>query len=228
MSTLLVPALTSSIIESIITHPIDFIKIHKQVSQPVVYNLKNLYTGFFIRASGNIPSRTIFLFSQDYIKMKYSFNKYSESIIIPFCAGFSQTLVDTPVEVLKMNQIMKINNNSLYKGFIPHLGRNIIFIFHVYNFRQLSVMDENIVLPNSSYNCFNNALFGAIGGIIGSYVSHPLDTIKTCLQTNKSYKNYKMIDYFKGCHLRASISMINMFISIYVFEHIKKGVYVLG
>jgi hypothetical protein len=213
MTTILLPALLSSIVETTITHPIDVIKIHKQTAQNTIYRFKNLYSGFIPRAAGNIPSRTIFLFSQDYLKQYFDKNNLQyQSITVPLIAGFAQTLVDTPVEVLKMNQIMKIKNNSLYTGFIPHLGRNTIFVLSVYNFRQLS-QDKGYLY---------SALYGAIGGMIGSYISHPLDTIKTCVQTNKDYSNFKIKDYFRGCHLRASISMINMFISLFVFEFIKK------
>ena len=129
---LLYPALVSSIIETSITHPIDVIKIHNQTSQPIIYNFKTLYSGYIPRALGNIPSRTIFLFSQDYLHnyfnttntndntnscyMKnYQVSKNSQSIIIPLFAGFVQTLVDTPIENLKMNKVMKMKNKFSYK-----------------------------------------------------------------------------------------------------------------
>lgn len=223
MTSILYPALISSIIETTITHPIDVIKIHKQTSKPIIYKFNTLYSGYIPRSIGNIPSRTIFLFSQDYLHQYFNnknrqINKNIQSIIIPFIAGFSQTLVDTPVEVLKMNKIMKIKNNLLYKGFIPHFYRNFIFVLCVYNCKQLS-NNTNIQYLNSSTQ---TALFGAAGGLIGSYTSHPLDTIKTCIQTNRNYDNFTIKDFFKGCHLRAGMGMINMFISLYVFELLKK------
>ena len=124
------PALVSSIIETSITHPIDVIKIHKQTSQPILYNFKTLYSGYIPRALGNIPSRTIFLFSQDYLHHYFNksnsntynntdccmknihISKHSQCILIPLIAGFSQTLVDTPVENMKMNQVMKMKNKD--------------------------------------------------------------------------------------------------------------------
>jgi hypothetical protein len=233
MTSILYPALISSIIETTITHPIDVIKIHKQTSKPILYNFNTLYSGYIPRSIGNIPSRTIFLFSQDYLHNYFNnknrqVNKNIQSILIPFIAGFSQTLVDTPVEVLKMNKIMKIKNNLqnnlLYKGFIPHFYRNFIFVLCVYNCKQLSNNKNLQYLQNSSTQSSSTktALFGAVGGIIGSYTSHPLDTIKTCIQTNRNYDNFIMKDFFKGCHLRAGMGMINMFISLYVFELLKK------
>ena len=228
-SNIIYSALISSIVETSITHPIDVIKIHKQTSKPIIYKFNNLYSGFVPRALGNIPSRTMFLFSQDYLQIffnkNYKVNKNIQSFLIPLCVGFSQTLVDTPVEVLKMNKIMKIKNdlktnlknNLLYKGFIPHFGRNFIFVLSVYNFKQLNI--DNKFIDNQY---FTTAIYGAIGGVIGSYLSHPLDTIKTCIQTNKNYNNFTIKDYFKGCNLRASMALCNMFISLYIFEVIKK------
>ena len=69
MTSILYPALISSIIETTITHPIDVIKIHKQTSKPIIYKFNTLYSGYIPRALGNIPSRTIFLFSQDYFDL---------------------------------------------------------------------------------------------------------------------------------------------------------------
>ena len=229
MTSLLYPALVSSIIESTITHPIDVIKIHKQTSQPILYKFKTLYSGYIPRAIGNIPSRTIFLFSQDYLhtyfncKKNYEVSKKSQCIIIPLLAGFSQTLIDTPVEVLKMNQVMNVKNTFLYKGFLPHFFRNFIFVLCVYNFKQVGISNSNRSQDNSKgSNYLNTALYGAIGGVVGSYVSHPLDTLKTCIQSNRSYKHFTIKDYYKGCHLRAGMGMINMFVSLYIFEIMKK------
>ena len=90
------------------------------------------------------------------------------------------------------------------------MGRNILFLVPVYNLRQFGD------------NTIQTALYGSLGGIIGAYISHPLDTIKTHMQVNKDYKNLTIKEYFRGCHLRASMSMINMGISLFVFEYMNK------
>ena len=238
-TSLLYPALVSSVIENCITHPIDVIKIHKQTANPINYNFKTLYKGFIPRAIGNIPSRSIFLFSQDYLhnsilrfnndetnfinNKHYKINKIAQAFIIPFYSGLAQTLVDTPVEILKMNQIMYIKNKNPYKGFIPHFGRNFIFVFFVYNFKQFGVSNgvSSGGSNGSNHSYLKTAFFGATGGLVGAYVSHPLDTIKTCIQTNRNYDYFKPKEYMRGCHLRAGMGMINIFISLYVFEMMK-------
>ena len=213
----LIPAICSSLFEVCATQPLDVIKTHYQTSTKVIYTFKNLYTGFIPRALGNIPSRTIFLYSQDLFKNYYSIkniSEYKKNIIIPTSAGFCQTLVDTPFEVLKINKIMNVQNTFLYKGFIPHCSRNIIFLVSVYNFREYGKKNHE------QQNVLINSFYGAIGGVIGAYISHPFDTIKTRIQSNQ-FSKIKIKDYFKGSHIRASMSMINMFVSLSMFELFK-------
>jgi hypothetical protein len=216
---LLYPSVISSIVEVIITQPLDVIKIHKQTNTPIIFNIKNLYQGLFIRASGNIPSRSVFLYSQEYFKNYYFDNEY-KIFLIPFMSTLSQTLIDTPIEILKINKIMNINNKFLYKGFVPHFSRNFIFLASVFNFKEQVSLSKEKVQDSSIYK---KALYGAVGGLVGSYISHPLDTIKTFKQSNMIITSdmYKFNMLMKGCHLRASMSFINMMISLSIFEFIK-------
>lgn len=210
---ILIPSICSSFVEVVVTQPIDVIKTLKQTDNKITFNIKTLYSGFIPRASGNIPSRSIFLFSQDFLKSELDQTKRINKIIIPGLSGFAQTLVDTPIENLKMKQIFKLDKINYYKGFISHLSRNIIFLVPVFNFKE--------------YGKEHQALYGAIGGIIGSYISHPLDTIKTLTQTDKKdqIKNLHIKDYFRGAHLRASMAFINMSISLYIFEYLKETLF---
>ena len=209
--TLLYPSVISSLFEVIITQPIDVIKIHIQTNTKIIYDMKNLYKGLIPRALGNVPSRTTFLFSQEYCKSYYGNNKFNY-LLIPLASSFCQTLIDTPVEIIKMNKILNINNKNLYKGFIPHFTRNFIFLGFVYNLKE----------KVNTYSIYNKALLGACGGVIGSYISHPFDTIKTYKQSNIKLNNKQDIrNLMKGCHLRASMSFINMLVSLTIFEFVR-------
>lgn len=221
MSNIFYPSIISSIFEVCITQPLDVAKIHYQTNTKIIFTCKELYKGFIPRALGNIPSRTLFLFSQDFYKnifQKYDYNNINNikyKILIPSLAGFTQTLVDTPIEVIKMNKIMNINNKFLYCGFMSHVLRNMLFLIPVYNFKEYAKINNQ--------NIFMIGLYGAIGGLVGSYISHPLDTIKTLRQTNKKdlIKQLSVKDYFKGAHLRAIMGMCNMCVSVTVFELLK-------
>jgi hypothetical protein len=211
-TTLFAPSIISSFVEVVITQPLDVIKTHRQAgtTNQLKYDFKSLYRGFIPRAVGNIPSRSVFLFSQDYLKFKL--DKKYHMFAVPTIAGFAQTLVDTPVEIMKMNQIFLNRNTFYYAGFVPHCLRNIIFLGFVFNMKEKG-KEHNSVLYMS--------LYGAVGGLLGSYISHPLDTIKTIKQSQRSVKLIHLKDYFRGAHLRAGMGFINMSISLTMFELIK-------
>ena len=107
MSTeIIISSIISSLVEVIVTQPIDVAKTYRQTGQQIQLNFKTLYSGFIPRASGNIPSRSIFLFSQDFLRSELDPTKRINKILIPGLSGFAQTLVDTPIENLKMRQIL--------------------------------------------------------------------------------------------------------------------------
>jgi len=210
MSHLVIPSLVSSVLEVTITQPLDVIKTYKQANKlnQLDYRWRNLYKGFVPRALGNIPSRTVFLFSQEYFK-QYTSDKY-RPIVVPLMSGFCQTLVDTPVEVLKINQIFGQQNRNYYSGFVPHCIRNIIFVGFVFNFKEYGKRYDSITISSA---------YGAVGGLLGCYLSHPFDTIKTIRQsgaTNNTLTSIK--DYMRGSHIRAGMGFVNMFISLSIFE----------
>lgn len=195
---MLFASIISSLIEVIITHPIDVYKTNLQLNKTT--NIKHIYRGFIQRALGNIPSRTTFLFTSDYLK-----NTNINIVMIPFISGAIQTVIDTPVENLKIRAINNHKEINLFRGYIPHSARNIIFIGSV------MMMKER-----NDFTIYS----GAIGGVIGSYISQPLDTIKTKIQ---SYQPYRIImkELFIGAHPRAIMAFINMMISLNCYDYLK-------
>lgn len=214
MSNLVLPSLVSSLLEVTITQPLDVIKTYKQADKlnQLDYKLSNLYKGFVPRALGNIPSRTVFLFSQEYFK-GYTSDRY-KPIVVPIMSGFCQTLVDTPVEVLKINQMFDQRNKNYYSGFLPHCIRNIIFVGFVFNFKEYGKRHDSITISSA---------YGAVGGLLGCYMSHPFDTMKTIRQSRvTSIPLNSISDYMRGSHIRAGMGFINMFISLSIFEILKQ------
>ena len=74
----IIPAICSSLFEVCATQPLDVIKTHYQTNTKVIYTFRNLYSGFIPRAFGNIPSRTTFLYSQDFFKSYYTTKNISD------------------------------------------------------------------------------------------------------------------------------------------------------
>ncbi len=212
-------SIISSVIEVFTTHPLDVLKTKRQIDNnfniKTFYNmeLKEKYKGLKTRIFGIVPIRSIFLYSQDYFKKTININNiYLKDFLVITGSTMCQTIVDTPVEIAKINAISKSNIPILsYKGFIPHYFRNGIFMASVYESKKLSS------------NNYDIALYGALGGLIGSYLSHPLDTLKTFKQSNINInKKLTIENAFKGANIRALMGFINMGISLFIYENLKR------
>jgi hypothetical protein len=59
---IIVPSIISSLVEVIVTQPIDVAKTYRQTNTKITYNVATLYSGFIPKASGNIPSIRILFF----------------------------------------------------------------------------------------------------------------------------------------------------------------------
>lgn len=210
-------SIISSVIEVFTTHPLDVLKTKRQIDNNFnvksFYNLslQDKYKGLKTRIFGIVPIRSIFLYSQDYFKKTINVNNiYLKDFLVITGSSLCQTLVDTPVEISKINKISNSKTPILsYRGFIPHYFRNAIFLANVYEIKKLSK------------NNYDIAIYGAIGGLLGSYMSHPFDTLKTFRQSNIS-KNLTLQNAFRGANIRASMGFINMGISLFVYENLKK------
>lgn len=183
---------------------------------------KGFYKGFIPRLTGIIPMRTIFWSTQFYsteFLIEKKINKTYASIIGGVVAGLIQSIIDTPIEVLKIRQMINKKKNyynlkTLYSGFYPTLYRNIIFAICV----------NSLILYKEENNIIKNLTLPAIGGLIGSIISQPIDFIKTEIQRHHSdiYYIKKLIKenpmiLMRGWYFRALFSSLNMGIGGVVF-----------
>ena len=101
------------------------------------------------------------------------------------------------------------NQTNLTKGFLLTLLRNMGF---------------TIVLTSCIHNNDDSMIRGAIGGFMGSILTHPLDSLKTWYQAgNKNYPiQWNINDYYKGWYFRAGISLISMNIGWIVYNKLIK------
>jgi hypothetical protein len=208
--------------------------------------LKGFYSGILPRLAGIIPMRLMYwssmTVSSDYVThnkshLEINLNKYMPNSIsnltinlIPgLITGFVQSIIDNPIEVAKiklMSGSSDIKINNLYQGFGYLLGRNILFAIPV-------------AYSVKTYGKENPFLAGAIGGLLGSIISHPLDVIKTERQRYKSDNkpsNLKKITLGKlalenpsylmtGLSMRCSLSFINMGVGFVVFNYLYRSLY---
>jgi len=134
--------------------------------------------------------------------------------------GCTQTIVDNPIEVMKVRIITgdklqhNIFNLDMYRGVIPTLSRNMVFA----SFFSLGIglhMFDN----DTKYTQF---LQSACSGAVASIISHPFDVAKTASQRSGSdmVMNWRELGQFithnspktlwSGCVARCILSCATM------------------
>jgi solute carrier family 25 2-oxodicarboxylate transporter 21 len=254
----------SGIFEVLISHPLDRIKTELQImtlnnvnknqisSNPNIISgittiyknnkLKGFYSGILPRLTGIIPMRLIYwstmTYTTDYININHTkinnlFNNYLTNDISNFTinlipgliTGLTQSIIDNPIEVAKIKLMTGTYNfklSNIYQGFSYLVARNIIFAIPVaYSIKK--------------YGKDNPFFAGAIGGIMGSFLSHPLDVIKTERQRHKTDKTKKITllnmiltnpkSLMSGLIMRTTLSFVNMGIGFMVFNYIYNELY---
>uniref|UniRef100_A0A6C0EBI5 Mitochondrial carrier protein n=1 Tax=viral metagenome TaxID=1070528 RepID=A0A6C0EBI5_9ZZZZ len=230
----LISGALSGLIEVTTTQPIDFLKTKIQdavltnpLHKPKLYDIIKqtiktngfigFYRGYLPRITGVIPMRMTYWGTMSYIDhhIVNINDKLIKSYFVGVIVGSAQTLIDNPIEVLKIR--MMTNNRVTFaetlkclkpRGFIANLARNIQFASMV-----------NLMMNYKNDNPIYNFGICAIGGLLGSLTSQPFDTMKTekqrfhCDTKTKSY--LEMIKFspktlWAGGLLRASLGFVNM------------------
>ena len=236
----------SGLTKVICTHPIDLIKTKLQeasqknmiINDPKkffynkykLHGFRYMYSGFFPRMMGIIPMRLTFWGVQgncnEYLK-KYNITDKDRLILAGMLGGSAQTLIDSPIETMKIRQMTStINsykniNNILFSGFRPTLARNVLFA---------GILNYTInITPSENYRV--HFFKAAIGGFIGSVITQPLHYIKTeqqrLVKNNRSVidiiiKDYKF--FMVGTLPRAVLGFLNMGIGATVYTLVAKHI----
>lgn len=172
----------SGILQSIIGHPLDTIKVIKQSNKVIRYH--QLFNGLLpVMLSNSIITGIQF----------YSYQNYN-----PILLGLNSALLITPIDYYKtQKQIFGKYKVELPKGFGITFAREFIalnFYFRTYDFLEKKV-----------------GVFIA-GGLAGSsswLMSYSIDTIKTRVQTGKTYQE---AIYMKKYHNGLSFCLLRGFI----------------
>jgi hypothetical protein len=220
----------SGICEVLVTHPLDVIKIKMQVKQNV--QVKNLYNGIFPRLLGCIPMRIVFWSSQHRIEkwlQKRHIQTSYNFLFVSTGASFCQTVLDNPIENLKIKQIQNetsssINKSILFRAFPQTFKRNLLYLT-TFKFLNEKVQHKN----NTELISYTMITSGT-----ASVVSHPYDFVKTLKQVQHSkfakFKKFKdlFIFYhfsrngqwkilFSGSLFRMSMGIISMTIGNFLY-----------
>lgn len=206
----------SGSIELAVVYPLEYLKTIRQntkylSSKDYKRYMRTPYRGVGVKMVGFVPMRVGFWSGMDF------FNKNGYGVIKSgvYTAGL-QTLIDYPIEQIKTQRVLNdVNVMNAFKGikllpsFGVHLMRNMIFM-GVLN----SVIESN---RDSMY-------VGAVGGLAGSLITQPLDTLKTWYQSGKkSYPvEWRFKDYMRGWQHRGVISLLSMNIGWLVYSRLNK------
>eukprot|EP01031_Cornospumella_fuschlensis_P026858 gene26858-32459_t len=231
----------SGIIEVTVSHPLDRIKTKMQEMSlsnrtpkviPAAKEIhlttgwKGFYAGYTARVLGIMPMRLVYWETMRNMNKRVEGEPRWFQLIIPGIAvGVAQTLIDNPIEVLKVRRMTgesKTAINSIFKGYMPTLYRNIIF----------SITVSAAVKTFGEEQPFFSA---AMGGLIGSIISQPLDVAKTEMQRFKAVADAKpkgmvaiLVDVakknpkelFSGGLMRSAMGFVNMGVGFLAFKHI--------
>tara|TARA_Y100001960_G_C14564641_1_gene772625 strand:+ start:52 stop:840 length:789 start_codon:yes stop_codon:yes gene_type:complete len=201
----------SGIIEVICTHPLDYIKTKKQeyvqrnlsngsfYKQLIKEGKFNLYRGVIPRILGVMPMRFVFWGVQDnsyhYLHNKYNRidNNYQKGVnnlskfqcgVLAGCIGGScQTIIDNPIEILKIkmmtNQKFKMKELIQNRGFSATLCRNVGF----------AICISSLCFGKERRSDLHNFGYSALGGLMGSVLTQPLDYVKTQQQRSGDHRS---------------------------------------
>jgi len=251
-------------LEVMLLQPILYLKNATQQRLPLTLNPRYLYRGLS-SSIANMGALTAIQFPLTSTVKKVMLGGNAtkrkltdfEKISASFTGGFLSGIVCTPIELVMIQQqrnggtilrtpsqiIKTYGGSKLMRGLLPSCVRE--------GFWTCAYLGVGPVLSSRLQSDYNFNLWQAkiggsiIGGIFAATVSHPADTIKTCMQGdlgNETYKGvidtgkrliqqskleggYGMERFFSGLHWRIGRSILSIFVIMELMERITPVLY---
>ena len=198
----------------ILSHPIDSIKTHYQVSNlPFNYNIRNLYTGIKYPLLGVGFEKAIVFGTYNYLKNVQNMNTALSGAI----SGLIATSIISPYERLKILQQTKqtipikmlISPTFLLKGMCTTATREVPG-FAIYFSTYEILKNKFYTSQNKEISIMGSFIFGGLSGSTAWIFIYPQDRIKTIIQSNIGtnmsfinsintiYKSGGLLQFYKG------------------------------
>jgi len=208
-----VSSFISGVLQVIIGHPFDTIKTNNQIKCSKDFNIKNLYRGIKYPIIQTPLINVVNFYSNDYFIKKYNMNLLNSSIY----SGFISSFIITPLDYYKINNQQNLKKNISFNKILYSYKH-----YHIVSIREVPALFIYFNSYDYSKKYINSySLCGSIAGVLSWFITYPIDTVKTRLQSN-SANNIKdailqknLFNGIKPCLFRAFI--ING-IGFYVYE----------
>ena len=188
----------SGIAQIIVGHPFDTYKTWKQTKSKNKINLNNLYKGIKYPLYTNIFINGIMFGGNNYIS-QYTTNEWISGALIGIVSG----IFLCPIDLYKIRAQVDLKTPSFYK---LSKGLNITILREILACSIYFGAYKNI---NDEIN--NSFISGGIAGSLSWGLIHPIDTIKTRIQSNQ-VKSIKQGIYSKNLWNGLSASIYRAFI----------------
>lgn len=204
----------SSMVATSVVHPLDIMKVSKQLNYPMSYTISHLYKGYSIgllrQATYSSPNMVIYGGLLNKYKEIYgSEAEYKYKFIFGAISGGLGGLGGNPSEVLFVKKLQDKTNQTIFsssKEIIQQYGyghflngyKAAIMRSAVYNSVRLSLYSESKnyfqnVFPDLSGTSSLHFLSGSFSTIIAIVVSNPIDVMKARLQKDGTIGANQMI-----------------------------------
>lgn len=189
-----------------VVEPIIYLKNKLQQGKHLSVNPRMWYRGLGVNAAGGIPTiavkNSVYKQTEEYLN-ECQMSDTHKKLLAMFAAGIASSAVTCPRELLIVQQqnnpgnaytvakkIMALHGSSaLLRGFAPIAARNCSYTGFFFIATPALTQEIREHTDNKFVQTFAPSV---IAGSLSAILTHPLDTIKTCMQAdlaNKSIKN---------------------------------------
>lgn len=180
----------NGLIQTIVGHPLDSLKTWKQSDLKLKLNIKSVYKGV------SYPLLTNSILNHVQFNLMEKTNKYYMNYLY---TGIFSGLFLAPIEyfkIRKQNNLKILIPNGITISLVREIPGVILYFGILRNFKTLTGIDSELIS-------------GGVAGSVSWFLTYPLDTIKTRIQSDIPLSKAIKLPYYNGisyCLIRAFLA----------------------